>query len=203
MDLLSRRRFAVIDLETTGFSPVNDRIVEMACVVVVDGIIARSWSTLVNPQREIPRYATAVHGIRDIDVAHAPPLRTVEPRLREMCDEAVVVAHNASFDLAFLPSLQASPSLCTVQLARRVFPEAPNHKNQTLRAYLELDKDDAFKGLDAHRALSDALVTAGILLRCLERMRGSATPRPVGCAPYYQGAPIRCSAARLRATIAS
>ena len=81
MDALRARRFAVIDVETTGFSPVADRVVEFACVIVQDRRIEYTWSTLVNPLRPIPRYATAVHGITDEHVANARHVvrRTANP----------------------------------------------------------------------------------------------------------------------------
>ncbi|MDQ2873111.1 MAG: 3'-5' exonuclease [Candidatus Eremiobacteraeota bacterium] len=181
-------RYAVIDVETTGFSPINDRIVEAACVIVEDGRIRRTWSSLVNPGRPIPAYATRVHGITDDAVADAPRIRSVQSRLRLMCGGATVAAHNAAFDLGFLPGLSHLPSICTVQLARRCFPEAPNHKNQTLREYLRIDADPLFAGLPSHRALSDALVTAAILLQCIavqrptsRRMRRSRFPSRLSC----------------------
>jgi DNA polymerase-3 subunit epsilon len=161
-------RYAVVDVETTGFSPVRDQVVEIACVQVQDMRIRDAWSTLVDPGRPIPEYATRVHGIGDADVAGAPSFEFAQRQLRRRCDGATVVAHNAPFDLSFLPALAKLPSLCTVQLARRWFPGAPNHKNQTLRAYLEIDRDPRFAQLPAHRALGDAMVTAAILIRCLE-----------------------------------
>ncbi len=175
-------RYAVIDVETTGFCARNDRVVEAACVHVDNGEIAATWATLVNPGRSIPQYATRVHGITDADVANAPPFEFVQRKLFERCAGALVVAHNAAFDLSFLPMLATVPSLCTLRLARRRFPNAPNHKNQTLRGYLAVDDllrtrtpfpyepDSA-----PHRALADALVTAGILLRCLERPHAGQT----------------------------
>ena len=172
-------RYAVVDVETTGFSPRDDRVVEMACVVLENRTITQSWSTLVNPARPIPYYATRVHGITDDDVANAPAFEIAQRQLRRLCVGATVVAHNASFDLGFLPALAHLPSLCTLRLARHCFPEAPNHKNQTLRHYLGVDEDlrchpELVEGLQpegwmAHRALGDALVTAVILLRCLDR----------------------------------
>lgn len=157
-------RYAVIDLETTGFSPLEDRVVEMACVLVENGSITQSWRSLVNPGRPIPPYATRVHGITDADVAAAPIFPIAQRYLRSLCAGATVVAHNARFDLSFLPELGHLPSLCTVALARRCFPDAPNFKCQTLREYLQIELD-----APAHRALGDALVTAHILLRCLAR----------------------------------
>lgn len=161
-------RYAVIDVETTGFSPINDRVVEMACVLIQDGALAGTWSTLVDPQRPIPAYATRVHGITDDDVAGAPSFELAQRQLHRLCRGATVVAHNAAFDLGFLPALAYLPSLCTVRLARRAFPEAPNYKNQTLRVYLELDRDPALATMPSHRALGDATITAHILLRCLK-----------------------------------
>lgn len=161
-------RYAVIDLETTGFSAAHDGVVEMACVLIQERVIVDTWSTLVNPGRPIPSHATRVHGITDRDVAHAPSFELAQRRLHRMCRGSTVVAHNASFDLAFLPALHRLPSLCTVRLARRAFPDAPNFKNQTLRAYLNLDRDPQLAAFQAHRALGDAMVTAHILLRCLK-----------------------------------
>lgn len=158
-------RYAVIDLETTGFSAATDRVVEMACVLVQDGRIDQTWSTLVNPERDIPPHATRVHGITDEDVQNAPSFAIAQRALRRMCRGATVVAHNARFDLSFLPALEAWPSLCTIALARRCFPGAPNYRNQTLREYLDIEVEGAV----AHRALGDAMVTAHILLRCLAR----------------------------------
>ncbi len=169
-------RYAVVDVETTGFSPREDRVVEMACVVLNNRSIVYTWSTLVNPARPIPQYATRVHGITDGDVVNAPAFEIAQRQLRHLCVASTVVAHNASFDISFLPALAHLPSLCTLRLARRCFPQAPNHKNQTLRQYLNVDEDlrrlchpELVEECAAHRALGDALVTAAILLRCLER----------------------------------
>jgi len=167
-------RYAVVDVETTGFSPTSDRVVEVACVVIQDGRVERRWSSLVDPERPIPWRASEIHGITDEDVAQAPSFAEVERELITLCSGATVVAHNASFDLSFLTTLQAQPHLCTLALARRAFPHAPNHKNQTLRRYLEIDRDPMLRGLAAHRALADALVTAAILLRCLARLASVA-----------------------------
>jgi len=173
MDLLGGTcpgRYAVVDIETTGFSPATDRVVEAACVIVQDGRVERRWSSLVRPGRPIPWRATEIHGITDADVAQAPSFALVERELIALCAEATVVAHNASFDLSFLTALRERPSLCTLALARRAFPAAPNHKNQTLRRYLAIDRDPMLRGLEAHRALADAQVTAAILVRCLAQL---------------------------------
>jgi DNA polymerase-3 subunit epsilon len=164
-------RYAIVDVETTGFSPRDDRVVEVACVVV-DGNFRdlESFTSLVDPGRPIPWYATDVHGIRDRDVAGAPTLDELSGRLRRLTAGATVVAHNASFDRRFLPCLEDREWLCTLKLARRTFTEAPAFGNQVLRRYLGID-DPRLHGRAAHRAFADALVTAGVLRACLTRLR--------------------------------
>lgn len=165
-----RGRFAVVDVETTGFDPRSDRVVEMACVTVEDGLVVETWSTLVDPEMSIPERATHVHGIRDRDVVGAPNFAFAQWRLAERCWGTTVAAHNAAFDLGFLPRLRVHPVVCTLALARFAFPDAPNFKNQTLRTYLGIEVARE-GGLVAHRALDDALVTAHVLVRCFERLR--------------------------------
>lgn len=168
-------RYAIVDVETTGFSPREDRVVEVACVVVDAGFReVASFSSLVDPGRPIPAHATAVHGIRDRDVAASPTLAALRPRLRALTAGAIVVAHNASFDRRFLPCLEDREWLCTLHLARRAFPHAPAYKNQVLRAYLGID-DPRLRGRAAHRAFADVIVTAGVLRACLTELHG--TPR--------------------------
>ncbi len=164
-------RFAVIDVETTGLVPQRDRVVEIACVLVDAGRIGDRWSTLVNPGIPIPQRATQIHGIDDDAVAHAPSLANTLDTLMRRTDGRIVAAHNAGFDLSFLPELAPPRAICTMRLARIVAPDAPNHKNQTLRAYFNIDR---YLDADAvaHRALGDALVTAHVLLAC----RRSCTP---------------------------
>jgi len=117
--------FTVIDTETTGFSPVRDRVVEVAYVQLRAGRLIGRWSTLVDPERDIPPETTAIHGIRDADVAGAPTLSEIRPRLRAATRGTVVVAHNASFDLRFLPWLARRPIICTMRLAMHLVV-APN-----------------------------------------------------------------------------
>ena len=124
----------------------------------------------MNPGCAIPPRATAVRGITDGDVWWAPAFGMAQARLYALCARSTVVAHNARFDMSFLPRCSHLPSLCTVALAQRAFPFAPNYKNQTLRAYLAIDADPEIAGATAHRALGDALVTAAILRRCLAQL---------------------------------
>ncbi|MGA8576721.1 MAG: 3'-5' exonuclease [Candidatus Cybelea sp.] len=163
-------KYCVIDVETTGFSPVNDRIVEIACALVDDDRVADRWATLVNPRMQIPCGATAVHGITDEMVADAPGIESALKHARRLCGGRIVAAHFARFDLSFVGASVSTTALCTMRLARALFPEAPNHKNQTLRRYLQIDRV-AGEELHAHRALGDALVTAHVLIACRQRFR--------------------------------
>lgn len=161
-------RYCIVDVETTGFSPRNDSIVEIACVAVDGSRVVGHWSTLVNPGRPIPAEATAIHGITDAMVAAAPEVAFALRQARRFCEGRRIAAHSATFDLSFAGRWLGTEALCTLRLARLLVPEAPNHKNQTLRRYLEIDRiaGDCF---EPHRALSDALVSAYVLVECRRR----------------------------------
>ena len=163
-------RYCLIDVETTGFSPWTDRIVEIACVAVDGCRVVARWSTLVNPGIPIPAEATAVHGITDDMVAAAPEAAFALRQARRFAEGRLIAAHCATFDLSFVGPSVGTRALCTMRLARALFPEAPNHKNQTLRRYLEIDRI-AGEDFEAHRALDDALVSAHVLIECRRRFR--------------------------------
>jgi DNA polymerase-3 subunit epsilon len=165
---MREERYCVIDVETTGFSPAADRVVEIGCAEVYGDQVVARWSTLVNPGRGIPAEATAIHGITDTMVACAPSLKAALKHARRLCRGRIVAAHSARFDLSFVGPSVAAQALCTMRLARAVFPEAPNHKNQTLRRFLDID-GRAGESFSIHRALGDALVTAHILIACRSR----------------------------------
>ena len=182
---LEEARFAVLDLETTGFSPEADRIVEIA-VVVTDarGAIHREYTTLVRPG--IPVRATRLHGISDADVVGAPRFPEIVGDVGALLRGAIVVGHNLGFDLRFLRTeferarleLPPWPGLCTMQLARWLL---------TLDAYGLEDCCRALKVRPGpeHRALPDARATAGLLCRLLHRARrrGCEDVRELGCSP--------------------
>lgn len=158
--------YAVVDVETTGLDPRTDRVVEVACARVRAGRIVERFASLVAPQRPIPERATAIHGIEDRDVANAPTLAELEPRLRSMTLGAVVVAHNARFDMGFLDCIAGGPTLCTMQMARRLV-DAPSYRNETLRTFLRLQTERPHE--PAHRAAADSEVTVALLFELLRR----------------------------------
>ena len=157
--------YAVIDLETTGFSPKHhDRIIEVG-VVRIDphGNKLREYCTLINPHRDIG--ATQVHGITATDVAEAPTFRDVVGDIQQALRGAIVVAHNAQFDLRFLchecsqshAPLPEIIALCTLSLAKQVVPELPSRKLSVLCEYFGMPSGKS------HTALDDARATASLL----------------------------------------
>ena len=94
--------FVVFDIETTGFSPVNNRIIEIGAVKVCGGKVVDRFSAFVNPQVPIPFEIEKLTGIRDDMVTDAPLIEEVLPGFLEFCEGCVLVAHNAGFDMSFM-----------------------------------------------------------------------------------------------------
>jgi DNA polymerase-3 subunit epsilon len=165
--------FVVLDLETTGGSPANDRITEVGAVKVRGGEVLGTFHTLVDPEVPIPPLISALTGITDRMVAGAEPIEVVLPCLLEFLGGAVLVAHNASFDRRFVQAnlerhgyqRLANRVVCTARLARKLLPrdEVPNVRLATLAAYLGASITPC------HRALTDAKATVDVFHGLLER----------------------------------
>jgi DNA polymerase-3 subunit epsilon len=159
---------AVIDFETTGISPgQGDRATEVAIVLVEGARVVDRYQSLMNAGVRIPAFITQLTGISNAMVAAAPAAAEVMREASRFVGEAPMVAHNASFDrkfwvaeLARLDLAAPQPFACTMLLARRLYPQAPNHKLGTLVDYHRLPRTGA-----AHRALADAEMAAELLLR--------------------------------------
>jgi len=158
--------FCVVDLETTGGSPVDSRITEIGALTYRGGERLGVFETLVNPGVAIPRYISHLTGIDDVMVAGAPPIEAVLPTFAEFAHGTVFVAHNARFDFTFLNvALQRldfdplpPPPVCTARLARRVvWPDVPNVRLRTLAQYFRTAVRPN------HRALADAQACAEVL----------------------------------------
>ncbi len=148
--------YLVLDLETTGGSGVHDRITEIAAVRLESGRVTQRWSTLVNPGTPIPYFIENLTGISDAMVANAPRFKDVADTLLALLDGAVLVAHNASFDHGFLRGEYARlghdlrvPSLCTVRLSRKLYPQFKSHGLDALISRHGLHTDAR------HRAMGD------------------------------------------------
>jgi exodeoxyribonuclease X len=165
----------VIDTETTGIDCKVDRLVELAACPV--GPTTHSnFTTFVNPERDIPPEAKAIHHITEADVAGAPKegAALVEMLEHYKFEPSVFVAHNAKFDRGFIERINPALNVqwvCTYKCAVLAWPDAPSHSNQVLRYYLDLDLSGQLpEGLFPHRALYDTIVTRGILERLLQRV---------------------------------
>ncbi len=158
----------VFDFETTGMSPQQgDRVIEIGAVRLEDGVIADQFQSLINPGCPLNPFITDLTGISDAMLATAPDAEAVISDFQRFVACTPLVAHNASFDRRFLIAEfcrfgHKVPLAigCSMLAARRIFPDAPNHKLGTLVSYLELPTARRF-----HRALADASMTAALWLR--------------------------------------
>ena len=161
---------AVIDFETTGMGPAQGaRATEIAAVLVRDGRIIDRYQSLMHTGVWVPPFITQLTGITNAMLADAPPAAQVMHEVAAFTRGVPLVAHNAAFDRGFWVAEMAHAGIepdpahafaCTVLLSRRLYPEAPSHKLSTLATWLGLQRDGR-----AHRAMSDADVTAQLLMR--------------------------------------
>lgn len=171
---LAETDFVVLDVETTGAKCPPCRMTEIGAYRVRNGRITGEWQTLLNPQMPIPPFIVELTGITEEMVSNQPTFTEVAPQLLEFIGDAVIVAHNAKFDIGFLnyeigrtyPGCRlANDNLCTVHLARRVFPGLYNYKLHTVAEHFSITIKNR------HRAAGDAHATALIFLHALERMQ--------------------------------
>lgn len=162
--------YCVVDTETTGGMADVNRVIDVAAFHVRDGIIMGKFQTLLNPGRPIPPWITQLTGINDDMVKDAPRFDQVAPALRSFLDRGVFVAHNVNFDYRFvqceygrLGETWERPKLCTVRMARKLFPELPSRSLGNLCEHLLIDITDR------HRAAGDAEATIYVLKHMLKR----------------------------------
>lgn len=158
-----RDTFVVFDLETTGFSPTRNRIIEIGAVKVENGKITDRFSTFVNPRIPIPMRITELTGIEDSMVADAPEIETVLPEFLAFCKGCVLVAHNADFDYSFICKKGQEQGLDTeftvvdtVGIARVLFPHLARYTLDNVAKVLKISL------VNHHRAVEDAEATAEI-----------------------------------------
>lgn len=173
--LLAETDFVVFDLETTGPKTPPGRILEIGACRVSGGRVTGEFQTLLNPRSSIPPFISRLTGITDAMVRNAPTFEQVAPLWLEFAGRAVLVAHDAPFDVRFInhelslvyPGRRmANPYLCTFSLARRLFPELGFYRLHALAEYFDVPLPNH------HRAAADARATAEIfihLLSCLDR----------------------------------
>ena len=163
--------FVVFDLETTGFSPIQDKIIEIGAVKVENGRITDKFSTFVNPKIPIPFKITQLTSITDSMVMEAPEIETVLPQFLEFIGDAVLVAHNASFDVGFIEQncryqdIQPDfTSVDTVAMARILLPTLAKFKLNIVAKALNISLENH------HRAVDDAGATAEIFVKFIQML---------------------------------
>jgi DNA polymerase III, alpha subunit (gram-positive type) len=171
---LAKTSFVILDLETTGAKAPPCRVTEIGAFKVQDGVVVDKFQTLVNPESRIPPFITSLTGISEEMVADAPKFSEIADEFLAFIGDSVLVAHNSRFDMGFLDHeigriyqeyRLANPSLCTVQLSRRLLPDIENHKLNTVARHFEVELRNH------HRAGDDAFATAHIFLNLLTDMR--------------------------------
>jgi DNA polymerase-3 subunit epsilon len=164
----------VIDFETTGLSPgYGDRTIEVGAVLIADTGIVDRFQSLMNPGMRVSSFIEEYTGITNRMLATAPPISDVMHKLKGFIAHHHLVAHNASFDSRFLDAefsrinhRRSNQFGCSLLVSRRVYPDAPNHKLETLVHYKNLKTDGIH-----HRALADAEMTAHLWLRMISDIK--------------------------------
>lgn len=149
-------KYAIIDIETTGGSPVRDKITEIAIIQYDGEKIVDQYETLLNPERSIPYNITQITGITDEMVEDAPKFYEVAKKIVEMTKGHIFVAHNVSFDYKFIKEEFARlgykfirKQLCTVRLSREYYPKLRSHSLDSMIRHLKIEMDAR------HRAMAD------------------------------------------------
>ena len=157
----------VLDFETTGFSPIEDEIIQIGAIKYRDELEVDRFSCYVKPLNPIPPKITKITGITNKMVAEAPFIENVLDDLKQFLENETIVAHNASFDMKFLLEnfdrhaidYKRYRVIDTLSLARQQISETPNHKLPTLKKFLNIEAE-------SHDALADCAVTAKLYYYC-------------------------------------
>lgn len=164
--------YVVFDIETTGLSSRNDKITEIGAVKIKDGIITDRFSQLINPEKEIPQIVVELTGISNSLVENEPTIEKVIPEFYEFAKDAVLVAHNAKFDISFIRREYKNnniefnhPILDTLVLARATMTHMKRFNLGTLCKNLGVSL------VGAHRAVNDAEATAEVFIKLVGKIK--------------------------------
>lgn len=172
----------VIDFETTGLSPgYGDRTIEVGAVLVSGNRIVDRFQSLMNPGMRVSGFIEEYTGITNTMLSTAPAIKEVMAQLKSFIGQHHLVAHNASFDSRFLDAefkridhRRTNEFACSMLASRRLYPEAPNHRLETLVHYKKLKTDGVH-----HRALADAEMTAHLWLNMIADIKATYGVRDV------------------------
>ena len=177
------RTFVGLDLETTGVDSSADRIIEIGAVRVVDGEVDETFEAFVNPGIPIPSDIVHLTGITDDDVAGAPSIDEVLPRIVEFIGDSPIVAHHAPFDTGFLNKAADGRAelkvgrggvFDTLPLTRALLPRLPNHRLVTAARFFDIPTGRSHRATDDARAVSDLFLS---LLGVLDQIGASVLER--------------------------
>jgi DNA polymerase III subunit epsilon len=164
------QKYAIIDVETTGGAARNERITEIAIVVHDGEKVLETFSTLINPERQIPWNITRITGISNEMVTDAPKFFEVAKQIVQLTENAIFIAHNVRFDYEFIREefmrlgySYSRKRLCTVQMSRKVFPGLKSYSLSSLKAHFGIYAERS------HRALDDTLATVQLFELILAR----------------------------------
>jgi DNA polymerase-3 subunit epsilon len=165
--------YCVFDFETTGTSARTDKVIEIGMARIRKGKIVDTFSTFINPGRPVPYYITNLTGITNSDVQDAPYFDEVYSQIKDFVGDAVLVAHNLGFDISFLRNeclsadlqMITNDSICTLKLARKIFPALPSKSLGNIVKYLKI------RHRGVHRGLGDATATGKVLLKMFRALR--------------------------------
>lgn len=197
---LNKAIFTVVDVETTGLSAAKNRVIEIALVKVENLKITEKYQTLINPLTYIPYFITNLTGIANDDVKNSPTFDRVADKIINFSENSILTAHNFSFDSSFLRSefaicgrdFQAQDTLCTVKLARKIYPALKSKSLGSVSRHLNL------KNSDAHRALGDAETTARILIKMIKELMQNENIQTVDELLSYQTGLLETSSLKIK-----
>lgn len=173
---MGKESIVVLDFETTGLSPDRgDRAIEIGAVLIQDNKIVDRFQSLMNPAMRISSFIEGYTGITNQMLSSAPAISDVMLKFKSFIAHHHLVAHNASFDARFLDAefnrinhQRCNQFGCSLLASRRIYPEAPNHKLETLVRHKNLKTDGVH-----HRALADAEMTAHLWMRMISDLKES------------------------------
>lgn len=175
--------YVAVDLETTGLDPKQDKIIEIGAVLVSGGKVVKTFSTLVNPRRELDERIEELTGITADMVDDAPDIDEVIGRIVEFCGELPLLGHHVIFDYSFLKRAAANKGLSfekkgidTLTLCRRFMPEEERKNLGNASRYYRVKQEGA------HRAMADAM-TAHLLYQAVKKIHFSTMPEVFSCKP--------------------
>ncbi len=172
-EALENSIYVVLDIETTGLNPEEHEIIEIYAFLVEKERITRKLHRLVNPGYFIPRRITEITGITNAMLIGQPSIREIIYELDDFIKDYIIVGHNVSFDLSFLNRAynlylhkkMTSPSICTLELAKKLIPNLKSYKLSALADYFNIKYDRL------HRAKDDAIITYNIFNKLMDIVR--------------------------------